>query len=123
MEHHTTVLQCATPPKQGMQRKFHGAAIKSAGESCTQRRRKREKCITHTCGLYKLWVGIIRDEWNWQIPEVQFKCTSDNIDIFIHIHRNISLLPICMEKAKTLNLGNTNRCKTAFKKENSILLK
>lgn len=35
-------------------------------------------------GLYKLRVGVVCDEWNWQIPEVQFQCTSDNVDIFIH---------------------------------------
>lgn len=44
--------------------------------------------------FYKLRVGIICNEWNWQIPEVQFKCTSDNVDIFIHVHRNICLLTI-----------------------------
>lgn len=79
----------------------------SIGKPCTKRRKGWEwrtggRCVIRTCRLYKLWVGIIRDEWNWQIPEVQFKCTSDNIDIFIHIHRNISFLPICVEKALTL---------------------
>lgn len=120
---HDCVVMCSTHLllKSFLYRACRGSftrtAIKSTGKSCTERRRKGEKCIIRTCGLYKLWVGIIRDEWNWQIPEVQFKCTSDNIDIFIHIHRNISLLPICVEKAKALNLGNINRCKTAFKRK------
>ena len=111
---HRHVLRCRTLLllqsllNRACRARADGTAIKWVGEYCTKRRRKGwewkpgAKCVLLTCRLYKLWVGIICDEWNWQIPEVQFKCTSDNIDIFIHIHRNISFFPICVEKALTL---------------------
>lgn len=44
--------------------------------------------------LDKLRVGVVRDEWDWEIPEVKFQRASDDVDVFIHVHRNICLLPI-----------------------------
>lgn len=104
-----------------------GTAIKSIGKYCAKWGRKGwewkrgGKGVILTCRLYKLWVGIIRDEWNWQIPEVQFKCTSDNIDIFIHIHRNISFFPICVEKALTLKPWKCKQMWNSIQNKNKLL--
>lgn len=67
------------------------------GEAITQERqlaRPPGRARLLTGRLYKLWVGVVRDEWDGQVPEVEFQRTSDDVDVFIHVHRNICFLTI-----------------------------
>lgn len=56
------------------------------------------QCIRLTCGLDELGVGVVRDDGDGQVPEVQLKCTGDDVDVFIGIHRDVRLLAIWVEK-------------------------
>lgn len=51
-----------------------------------------------TCGLDELGVGVVRDDGDGQVPEVQLKRTGDDVDVFIRVHRDVRLLAVWVEK-------------------------
>jgi len=44
--------------------------------------------------LDELRVGVVCDERDREIPEVQLQRARDDVDVFVHVHRNICLLTI-----------------------------
>lgn len=36
-----------------------------------------------TCGVYEAWVGVICDEGDRQLSEVQFEGPSDDVDVLV----------------------------------------
>lgn len=47
-----------------------------------------------TGGLDKLRVGVVRDQGDREIPEVELQRAGDDVDVFVHVHRNICFLTI-----------------------------
>lgn len=54
-----------------------------------------QKAWRPTCSLYEAWVGIVCDEGNRQLSEVEFEGSGDDVDVLISIRGNISLLSVC----------------------------
>lgn len=48
-----------------------------------------------TCCLYEAWVGVVRDEGNRQLSEVQLEGAGDDVDVLVSVRRNVRLFPIC----------------------------
>ena len=55
-------------------------------------------CFVLTCSFDESGVGVIREDRNGQIPEVEFQSTRDNVDIFISVHRDVGLLTLWERK-------------------------
>lgn len=51
-----------------------------------------------TCSFYEVWVGIICDERNRQLSEVQFEGAGDDVDVLVSAGRNICLFSIWSRK-------------------------
>jgi len=47
--------------------------------------------------LDELRVGVVCDERDREIPEVQLQRARDDVDVFVHVHRNICLLTISVK--------------------------
>lgn len=65
-------------------------------ERCVRRggRRVPGRACGLTGGLDKLRVGVVGDQWDREIPEVELQRAGDDVDVFVHVHRNICFLTI-----------------------------
>lgn len=57
--------------------------------------KKVRKARRPTCGFYEAWVGIICDEGDRQLSEVEFEGPSDDVDVLVSTRGNISFFSIC----------------------------
>lgn len=73
-----------------------------------------------TCSLDKPGVSIVWDDGNRQIPEVQFQCTCDDIDVFIGADWDICLLAIC-EDVRWNKEDKKKKIVTLQKREKNLL--
>lgn len=56
--------------------------------------------LWRTCSFDELGICFEWDDGNWQIPEVQFQSTRDDIDVFIGARWDVCLLAICSNMFK-----------------------
>lgn len=56
-----------------------------------------------TCSFYEAWVGVIRDEGNRQLSEVQLEGPGDDVDVLVSLRRNVGLLSICGANQSTVS--------------------
>ncbi len=47
-----------------------------------------------TGSLDEAWICVIRDDGDRQVPEVEFKSTCDDVDVFIDVHGDVCFLSI-----------------------------
>ena len=47
-----------------------------------------------TCGLHEVWVGVVGDEGDGQLSEVQLQCPRDDVDVLIHVGGDVRLITV-----------------------------
>lgn len=80
---------------------FLNTSVIRSGILCSN---KLEDARRPTCSFDEAWVGIIRDEGNRQLSEVEFEGSGDDVDVLVSVWGNISLLSICGAKS-LVNIG------------------
>lgn len=53
------------------------------------------KRLRLTCGLDEPGVGVVRDDGDGQIPQVEFQSARDDVDVLVRFHRDVRLLASC----------------------------
>lgn len=86
---------CGTREVKNRKRDNNLTSLKTDVSSSVGPEKFRNEFVRLTCSLNEPWVRVVWDDGNRQIPQVQFECARNDVDVFIGLPWDVCLLAIC----------------------------